>query len=202
MRRLMIITASLGVAVAIASATAFSAPSIAPGAPDRTPTKTPSSLAAKLALARLGTAKYATDLKRAKADCYRIITRIIPNMGYHYLNPNVKGFDVRKPAILVYVRRGTAWQLNALEWVFTEKPAKPPLKGARYGSFGAACHYVDGTFVFADAETECASTSPETGTAFGFWHPPLITLHVWLWYPNPTGVFADTNPLVAAFNRG
>ena len=193
MRRLIIITASLGVAVAIATATAFSAPSL---------TKTPSSLASKLALARVATAKYANDLERAKADGYQIITRMIPNMGYHYLNPNVKGFDVRKPAILVYVRRGTAWQLNALEWVFPEKPAKPPLEGARYGAFGAACHYADGTFVFADSETVCSRTSPETGAAFGFWHPPLVTLHIWLWYPNPDGLFADTNPLLAPFNRG
>ena len=39
----------------------------------------------------------------------------------------IKGFAVRKPHILVYVRRGGRWQLGALEWVFTTKPAKPPL---------------------------------------------------------------------------
>jgi len=160
-------------------------------------------LAAKLALARIATAKYATDLGRAKADGYRmIITPMIPNMGYHYLNPDVKGFDVRKPAILVYVKRGTTWQLGALEWVFTAKPAKPPIEGAKYGSFGAACHYADGTFVFANAEADCAKTSPKTNAAFTFWHPPLVTLHIWLWYPNPAGLYAGTNPLVAPFNAG
>jgi hypothetical protein len=30
----------------------------------------------------------------------------------------------------------------------------------------------------------------------------LITMHVWLWYPNPTGLFASTNPLAAPFNQG
>jgi hypothetical protein len=56
--------------------------------------------------------------------------------------------------------------------------------------------------VFADSQDKCAQTSPKTGAAFNFWHPPLVTLHVWLWYPNPDGLFADTNPLVAPFNRG
>jgi hypothetical protein len=81
-----------------------------------------------------------------------------------------------------------------------EKPAKPPLEGARYGSFGAACHYADGTFVFTAAESECAATSPDSGAAFTFWHPDLVTMHVWLWYPNPDGIFAGRNPLVAPFN--
>ncbi len=42
----------------------------------------------KLSAARLATAKYSTDLARAKADGYTIITPMIPNMGYHFLNPN------------------------------------------------------------------------------------------------------------------
>lgn len=158
-------------------------------------------LASQLALARVSTAKYATDLGRARADGYQIITRMVPGMGYHYLNPKVASFDVRKPPILVYVHRGATWQLGALEWVFPKEPAKPPFPGARYGAFGAACHYVDGTFVFADAQEKCAQTSPQTGSKFGFWHGPLVTLHVWLWYPNPLGLFSGTNPLVTAFDR-
>jgi len=161
----------------------------------------PSSLTTQLALAHIATAKYVTDLNRAKADGYQIITRMIPNMGYHFLNPNVKGFDVRKPAILVYEHRGSTWQLSALEWVFPKMPTKAPIEGARYGTFGAACHYVDGTFVFADAQSKCAPTSPQTGAKFGFWHPNLVTLHVWLWYPNPSGLFSGTNPLVAGFDH-
>ena len=67
-----------------------------------------STLVKQLALARLATAKYASDLQRAQADGYGIITKMIPNMGYHYMNPTVKGFDVRKPPILVYEHRGSA----------------------------------------------------------------------------------------------
>ncbi len=161
-----------------------------------------STLVKQLALARLATAKYASDLQRAQADGYGIITKMIPNMGYHYMNPTVKGFDVRKPPILVYEHRGSSWQLGALEWVYTAKPATPPLPGAKYGSFGAGCHYRDGTFVPSETQDACPATSPQTGSAFNFWHPLLITMHVWLWYPNPTGLFASTNPLASAFNRG
>jgi hypothetical protein len=159
-------------------------------------------LAEQLASARLATAKYATDLDKAKADGYQIITRMIPDMGWHYMNPDIKNFDVRRPPILVYERRGSAWQLGALEWVFPKKPTTPPLPGARYGSFPAACHYADGTFVPTPEESRCPKTSPKTGAAFTFWHPDLVTMHVWLWYPNPDGVFASYNPLARPFNHG
>lgn len=152
--------------------------------------------------ARLATAKYATDLARAKADGYMIITPMIPNMGYHFLNPKISGFDVTRPPILVYVKKGNAWQLVAIEWVFPNKrPATPPLRGARYGSFGAACHYVDGSFVLASAQAKCAKTNAKTGAAFNFWHPPLVTLHLWIWYPNPNGVFGEFNPYLTPFNE-
>jgi len=157
---------------------------------------------AQLAKARIATAKYVTNLARAKADGYVIITPMIPNMGYHFLNPKIEGFDVSRPPILVYVRNGQAWQLVAVEWVFpNKKPATAPLQGARYGSFGAACHYQDGSFVMASAEAQCAKTNVKTGAAFGFWHPPLVTLHLWLWYPNPDGVFGEFNAYLSPFNN-
>lgn len=156
---------------------------------------------AQLATARTATAKYATDLARAKADGYTIITPMIPNMGYHFLNPKIQGFDITKPPILVYVRKDEAWQLVAIEWVWPKKPDTPPLHGAAYGSFGAACHYVDGSFLPSGMEAMCAKKNPQTGAAFAFWHPPLVTFHVWLWYPNPNGVFGEFNPLLTPFNR-
>ncbi len=159
-------------------------------------------LTADVVAARLATAKYATNLARAKANGYGIITRMIPNMGFHFMNPSVKGFNVRKPPILVYEHHGHAWQLGALEWVFTSKPAKPPLPGAKYGVFGAACHYVDGTLVFQTVQSKCAAKSPQTGAKFNFWHPRLITLHFWIWYPNSAGIYSGTNPMVAPFNHG
>jgi hypothetical protein len=157
-------------------------------------------LATALSKARLSTAKYVTNLNAAKAAGYSIITKMIPDMGWHFLNGKITGFDPAKPPILVYEKRGTAWQLAALEWVFTAKPAKAPLPGARYGAFPAACHYADGTFVAAASQDACATTAPGSGAKFTFWHPNLITLHVWLWYPNPSGLYASMNPLVHPFN--
>jgi hypothetical protein len=159
-------------------------------------------LADQLARARLATAKYATSLHAAKTDGYQIITRMIPDMGWHFLNPTIQGFDVRKPPILVYIRHGRTWQLVALEWVFPQQPEVPLLPGATYGSFGAACHYKDGTFVFARVQELCAKRSPQTGARFTFWHPDLVTLHVWLWYPNPDGLYNGTNPYIQPFNHG
>jgi hypothetical protein len=139
--------------------------------------------ASKLATARVATARYANDLNAAKAGGYGILTQKIPGVGYHFINPSIKGFDVRRPPILVYERHSNRWQLGALEWVFPAKPAHPPLKGATYGSFPAACHYEDGTFVFEASADACAAQSPQSGAAFNFWHPALVTMHVWIWYP-------------------
>jgi hypothetical protein len=75
--------------------------------------------------------------------------------------------------------------------VFTSRPAKAPLAGARYG-----------TFVPEQSQAACPAKSPQTGSAFNLWHPLLYTLHVWLWFPNPGGLYASTNPYAAAFNRG
>src|SRR5581483_7382368 len=190
--------------IAVLAEVAIAATSAAAAPPSRSvaSAQVPATLVSQLAQARLATAKYVSNLNLAKEDGYGIITRMIPNMGYHFLNSKVTGFNVTKPAILVYEHRGSSWQLGALEWVWTAKPAKPPLPGAKYGSFGAGCHYTDGTYVPAAAQDQCPKTSPQTGAAFNFWHPLLITMHVWLWYPNPSGLFASTNPLAAAFNAG
>ena len=202
MRRLIVsailtaLVASVGVGVAASSSL---------GADPHRPQAAAASasrLTADVAAGRLATAKYVTNLAQAEADGYGIITRMIPEMGYHFLNPKVSGFSMSKPPILVYEHHGKTWQLGALEWVFTSKPAKSPLPGAQYGTFGAACHYVDGTFVFEDAQSKCPATSPQTGARFNFWHPNLITLHFWIWYPNPAGIYSGMNPMVVPFNNG
>jgi hypothetical protein len=156
----------------------------------------------QLAAAREATAKYATNLSKAKADGYRIITPMMPNMGFHFMNPSIAGFNIRKPQILVYEHTGKAWQLGALEWVFTSMPKTPPLPNATFGSFPAACHFADGTFVPDENQNTCPKQAPKSGAKFVFWHPDLITMHVWAWYPNPAGLYSSTNPLVAPFNKG
>ncbi len=118
-------------------------------------------LSADLAAARQATAKYATNLSKAKADGYMIITKMMPSMGYHFLNPKISGFNVRKPPILVYEHVAGKWQLGALEWVFTSMPKNPPLPNATFGFFPAACHYADGTFI----PDSTSSTCPARGSA-------------------------------------
>ena len=81
-------------------------------------------------------------------------------------------------------------------------PRRRRYPGAKYGSFGAGCHYTDGTFVPDEAQSGCPATAPQSGAKFSFWHPLLITMHVWLWYPNPSGLFASTNPFVSFFDQG
>jgi hypothetical protein len=156
-----------------------------------------------IAAARMATAKYATNLAKAQADGYKIITKMMPNMGYHFLNPSISGFNVRKPQILVYEHTGpNTWQLGALEWVFTSMPKTPPLPNATFGFFPAGCHYNDGTFVPEPTQQDCPATAPGSGASFFFWHPDLFTMHVWVWYPNPAGLYSSTNPLVSPFNGG
>jgi hypothetical protein len=53
------------------------------------------------------------------------LTKMMPDMGYHLLNPRISRFDVTEPPILVYEHRGSTWQLGALEWVFTSMPVPP-----------------------------------------------------------------------------
>ena len=105
------------------------------------------------------------------------------------------------PSVPPTVRDAVGARL-ALEWVFTSIPKNPPLPNATFGFFPAACHYVDGTFVPEPSKADCPTTAPGTGAAFFFWHPKLYTMHFWVWYPNPAGLYSGMNPLVAPFNGG
>ena len=156
-------------------------------------------LTQELASARLATAKYVTNLGLAKSNGYMQITPVMTDMGVHFLNPKISGFSVTKPQILVYEKHGNSWQLGALEWVFPSMPKTPPLPNATFGQFPAACHYADGNFIPDAKQSTCPKTEPKTGAKFTFWHPLLITMHVWIWYPNPAGLYASMNPLVPAF---
>ena len=189
--------------VAVATTACGSNPPAAASTPSHggaPPTSTVSAaLARQLNAAHAATARYASDPATAVRDGYMIITPMMPGMGLHYLNPTIQGFDPAKPPILVYAKTGTRSHLVALEWVFPEKPSTPPLEGATYGSFDAACHFKDGTFTPAAAESACAKTNPETSAPFTFWHPKLVTLHVWVWLHNPAGLYHPTNALVEPF---
>jgi hypothetical protein len=96
-------------------------------------------------------------------------------MGVHFLNPNLVGptLDPAKPQVLIYEPVGDKLRLVAAEWFVPSAlaTAKPPV------IFGKKLE------------------GPMEG------HYPLMPaalhhydLHVWLWKPNPVGVFSPTNP--------
>src|SRR4029450_13498377 len=107
MRRAILITvaaaalAATGLTAAgwAARGTAADPARLAPAAHQRLAQTSPSASdrlgrAAQLAAARLATATYATNLAAAKADGYQIITPMIPDMGWHYLNPSNEGLYI------------------------------------------------------------------------------------------------------------
>jgi hypothetical protein len=122
----------------------------------------------ELARARMATARY-QNISRAIADGYVDIDVVIPNMGFHYLRPAIldETFDVEKPELLVYA--------------FINNDNQPKLVAVEYA-----------------VPTSLSETAPEGFTGQGdHWHRQdqfgLWTLHAWLWYPNPDGVFAELN---------
>jgi hypothetical protein len=102
-----------------------------------------------------------------------------------------------RPPRALTMRRGTCGVPLAPK---DRYPRESEIGGATYGAFPAACHYDDGTFTPEPTADACAPKSPQSGSAFNFWHPALVTMHVWIWCPNPSGIYASMNPLVPAFN--
>ena len=125
----------------------------------------------ELMSARKATAKY-SDISQAIADGYADINVFIPNMGFHYLRAdNLDGeFDPERPELLVYAQDlcEGRMRLVAVEYAIP---------------------------------TGLSATAPEgfTGNA-DEWHKQdnfgLWTLHAWIWFRNPDGVFAELNPRV------
>ena len=125
----------------------------------------------ELLRARRATAKY-SDLSVAIADGYADINVFIPQMGFHYLKSSVLDdeFDPERPELLVYAQDLCEGRMRLV-----------------------AVEYA--------VPTNLSATAPEgfTGTAdewhrqdnFGLW-----TLHAWIWFRNPDGVFAELNPRV------
>lgn len=121
--------------------------------------------------AKSATAKY-RDIKNALKDKYKDIDVFIPHMGYHYMKSEYldANFDPAKPELLVYSPQPVTGKmvLVAVEYAVPQK---------------------------------LSATAPEgfTGSAdvwdknddFGLW-----TLHAWIWYKNPNGVFSEYNPLI------
>lgn len=160
--------------------------------------------AAQIAAIRAATAKY-LDVEKAKADGYVQVSQMVPNMGYHFRNAEIRGMDINKPHILLYVMdENASWQLVAVEYGYPKGSRPPddqvPFRKAQWSVHEAACHYKDASEIFMKDKDKCPARNPTTGAEFAAWHPDLDTLHIWAWYPNPRGVFAAANRLLAPYN--
>ena len=143
---------------------------------------------AQLVQAYLGTARY-LDSGRATADGYAefrdaagiacIDRPGVGAMGVHYVNGSLVGdalLDPARPEALVYEPLGDGrLRLVAAEYIVFQA-AWDAVHDAPPTLFGRPLALVP------------------AGNRYGI--PAFYELHVWLWKPNPRGLFDDWNPLV------
>lgn len=186
-------TALTAVALVIAVArVALAAP--APTAPDTV-----------VADVRRATARY-LDIANARADGYVQASGMEARHGYHFVHPTAQAralatgtLDLAAPPVLLYVEREGVWQLAGVEYALPSVPASSPLPAAAWHRHEASCHYRDFREIAAGTPRDCPARHPQSGEIFVAWHPTLATAHVWAWYPNPDGPFAETNAFLAPY---
>jgi hypothetical protein len=133
-----------------------------------------------LANVRKATARYNNEDK-AEADGYLPTDHWVPEMGYHHVNPSLIDGTINhlEPEVLVYQRN----------------PADPDER--RLG----AVEYMIPKSAVSDDKSELDDAFP--GVDADYWHELTLpdgssfwTLHAWIWYPNPEGVFHAHNSRV------
>jgi hypothetical protein len=146
---------------------------------------------------RRATARY-VDIANARADGYLQASGMERQHGYHFVQPAAQAralatatLDLATPPVLLYVERDGAWQLVGVEYALPSAPTGEPLPGAVWHRHEASCHYRDFRELPAVSARACPSRHPASGETFVGWHPSLAVAHVWAWYPNPDGVFAE-----------
>ena len=131
----------------------------------------PAATLVQLEEVRQATARF-FDVAEAEKAGYVDISVFYPNMGWHYLNPELLDdrFEATKPELLVYVGDpcGGGRKLVAVEYAV-------PVSQVKFAPQGFDGH--------ADVWT--------VNARFQLW-----TLHAWLFEYNPNGVFAAFNPRV------
>jgi hypothetical protein len=117
------------------------------------------------------TAKY-NEISNAIADGYADINVFIPKMGFHYLKSSLLDaeFDPEHPELLVYAQDLCLGRMRlvAVEYAVPLNLASSPPEG------------------FTGDVDEW-----HRNETFGLW-----TLHAWIWFRNPDGVFTELNPRV------
>ena len=165
----------------------------------------PSVPEAVVAEVRRATARY-LDIANARADGYVQTSGMEARHGYHFVQPTAQAralatgtLDLAAPPVLLYVERDGVWQLAGVEYALPSVPAASPLPPAAWHRHEASCHYRDFREIAAATARDCPARHPESGEIFVAWHPTLATAHVWAWYPNPDGPFAETNAFLAPY---
>jgi len=186
-------TAVTTVVVALALVTAAVAAS---------PPPTPDAVVAEV---RRATARY-LDIANARADGYVQASGMEARHGYHFVQPSAQAralatgtLELGSPPVLLYVERDGVWQLAGVEYALPSVPASSPLPSSAWHRHEASCHYRDFREIAAAGSRDCPARHPESGEIFVAWHPTLATAHVWAWYPNPDGPFAETNAFLAVY---
>jgi putative copper resistance protein D len=162
-----------------------------------------------VAAVRAATARY-LDIDKARADGYVQITGMEERHGYHFLSVNAQilagaahlwsgELDLSRPPMLLYVQRDGMWQLAGVEYALPALPKESRFPGAQWHQHEASCHYRDYRELPGPAPSQCPARHPESGAEFVLWHPALAVVHVWAWYPNPLGPFAEQNPYLAPY---
>jgi hypothetical protein len=164
-----------------------------------------SSPEAVVAEVRRATARY-LDIANARADGYVQASGMEARHGYHFVHPAAQAralasgsVDLAQPPVLLYVERAGVWQLAGVEYALGSVPAGGPLPASAWHRHEASCHYRDFRELAAASARECPARHPESNEIFVAWHPTLATAHVWAWYPNPDGPFAEANAFLAPY---
>ena len=165
----------------------------------------PTAPEAVVAEVRRATARY-LDIANARADGYVQASGMEARHGYHFVQPAAQAralatgsLDLSQPPVLLYVERDGVWQLAGVEYALPSVPASSPLPASAWHRHEASCHYRDFREIAATSARECPARHPQSGEIFVGWHPTLATAHVWAWYPNPDGPFAETNAFLAPY---
>jgi hypothetical protein len=107
-------------------------------------------------------------------------------MGQHFVNPVLVGdpaIDPLRPEVLVYAPKpGGGYRLVAVEYVTFEAAWSAAFGPALPTVFGQPFHLV--------------------GTPNRYGLPAFFERHVWVWEPNPAGLFEDWNPNVSCRGQG
>ena len=147
---------------------------------------------ADIAAVRAATARF-HDLEVALAEGYIQFYRCteqpgVGTMGQHYANLDLvvgdPSIDPFRPEVLVYEpkQNGEGFRLVAVEYVTIQELWAQANGDAIPSVLGQQLSAV------------------EAGNRYGM--PSFFQRHVWLWEPNPNGIFADWNPNVSCRGAG